>query len=155
MTTSGWKEAVWLFRCPLWRKASLQPGAGHLKFKSKKYMSLWSKQSSRIIPIRSVLQMDPSVLFQASSVYEALTTLGTWMRLDAKVRLQVPEPKILLPSQTSGFVNYLARSYCFLKVLSQCTQGRERWRFNELPCKVVLFLESLVTVYAGEGTMKV
>ena len=35
VATSGWKEAVWLFRWPLWRKASLQPGAGHLEFKSK------------------------------------------------------------------------------------------------------------------------
>ena len=72
--------------------------------------------------------MDPSVLLQASSVNKTLTTLRTWMRLDAEVRLQVPEPKTLFQSQSSGF--------------------------RELPCKVILFLESLITVDTGEGTMK-
>ena len=77
-----------------------------------------------------MLQVDPSVLFQASSIDKALTTLGTWMWLDTKVRLQVPELKTRSISSipNTKFLNYLARSYCFLKVLSQWTQGRERWR---------------------------
>ena len=129
--TSGWKEALWLFRWPLCRKASLQPAAGHLKLKSyisnqRAHALNLNQKGKRKIPICPVLEMDPSVLFQASSINEALTTLRTWMRLDPKVRLQVPELKNYQTVFNSK--KYLARSYCFLKLLSQWTQGRERWR---------------------------
>ena len=127
-STSGWKEALWLFRWPLCRKASLQPAAGHLKFKSyiQPESTCTKLEPKRKIPISPVLEMDPSVLFQASSINEALTALRTWMRLDPKVRLQVPELKNYQTVFNSK--KYLARSYCFLKVLSQWTQGRVRWR---------------------------
>ena len=48
------------------------------------------------LPVGPVLQVDPSVLFQSSSIYKTLATLSARVRLDAEVGLEVPGQVVLL-----------------------------------------------------------